>query len=172
MKQKKTFSRQGDAPRRRPAVQKGSAAPRSEAIAPRGEFTVSAAALNGESAALADWWAKYASVENDIVSAQERRRRRAKARRRDRARAIGDGSVGAPGQSVRRGEPRKRTGPRSDMGRTVQLHTQGLRRQIRRDVRHMAPRQPGRFAPRLASGRLWRRRGHDPLAGLPVGASR
>ena len=156
MKQKKTFSRQGDAPRRRPAVQKGSAIPRSEAIAPRGEFAVSAAALNGESAALAAWWAKYAPVENAIVSAQERRRRRAKARRRDRARAI-TGPWGAPGQSVRRGEPRKRTGPRADVGRTVQLHTQGLRRQIRRDVRHMAPRQPGRFAPRLASGRLWRR---------------
>ena len=88
MKQKKTFSRQGDAPSRRPAVQKGSAIPRSEAIAPRGEFAVSAAALNGESAALAAWWAKYAPVENAIVSAQERRRRRAKARHRDRARAI------------------------------------------------------------------------------------
>ena len=44
----------------------------------------------GESAALAAWWAKYAPVENAIVSAQERRRRRAKAKRRRRAREFGD----------------------------------------------------------------------------------
>ena len=60
-----------------------------------------AAALNGESAALAAWWAKYASVESAILSAQERRRRRAKAKRRSRAREFADICEMSDGLAVR-----------------------------------------------------------------------
>lgn len=52
-------------------------------------------------AALSDWWDKYASVENAIVSAQERRRRRAKAKRRRRAREFADICEMTDGLAVR-----------------------------------------------------------------------
>ena len=104
MKQGKTFSGQCDTPRRGSAARTGSAAPHGEAIAPRGESAASAngvAALNGESAALAAWWAKYAPVESAIVFAQERRRRRAKAKRRCREREFGDICEMSEGLAVR-----------------------------------------------------------------------
>ena len=103
MKQKKTFPRHSDTPRKGPAMRKGSAAPRGKEIALRGKSAVSANgdALREESAALAAWWAKYAPVENAIVSAQERRRRRAKAKRRSRAREFGDICELSEGLAVR-----------------------------------------------------------------------
>ena len=52
-------------------------------------------------AALSDWWDKYASVENAIVSAQERRRRHAKAKRRRRAREFADICEMTDGLAVR-----------------------------------------------------------------------
>ena len=104
MKQKKTFSMQGDTPCRRPVVQKGCAAHRGEALAPCKGSSAPAngtAAPCGESAALADWWTKYASVEDAIVSAQERRRISAMARRRSRAREFGDICEMTEGAAVR-----------------------------------------------------------------------
>ena len=77
MKQKQTFPTKKNYPRRR-------------SVEPR-----------EESAALSDWWNKYASVENAIVSAQERRRRRAKAKRRSRAREFGDICEMTDGLAVR-----------------------------------------------------------------------
>ena len=77
MMQKKTFSSKNKSTRRSP-------------VPPR-----------EESAALSAWWAKYASVENAIVSAQERRHRRAKAKRRRRALEFGDICEMTDGLAVR-----------------------------------------------------------------------
>ena len=77
MKQKKTFPSKEKPPCRHP-------------VEPR-----------EESAALSDWWNKYASVEKAIVSAQERRRRRAKAKRRRRAREFADICEMTDGLAVR-----------------------------------------------------------------------
>ena len=50
---------------------------------------------------LSSWWDKYALVENDIVSSQERRRRRAKAKCRRRAQEFGDICEMTDGLAVR-----------------------------------------------------------------------
>jgi len=118
MKQKKTFSSHGDSLCRHHAAQKGHAVSHSWKITSRGgniaphggnitSCEESPALANGrnalheESAALSDWWNKYASVEKAIVSAQERRRRRAKAKRRRRAREFGDICEMTDGLAVR-----------------------------------------------------------------------
>ena len=118
MKQKKTFSSHGDSLCRHHAAQKGHAVSHSWKITSRGgniaphggnitSCEESPALANGrnalrkESAALSAWWAKYASVENAIVSSQDRRRRRAKAKRRNRAREFGDICEMTDGLAVR-----------------------------------------------------------------------
>lgn len=118
MNQKKTFPAKKNSPHRRPAAQNRPAASRGRDIAPRSGTIASrsgtiasreeASALANrpnapreESAALYDWWNKYASVENAIVSAQDRRRRRAKAKRRHRAREFGDICEMTDGLAVR-----------------------------------------------------------------------
>ena len=97
MKQKKTFSSQRKPSRSRHAAQNRAAAPRNGNVAPHGVNI----APQEQSAALSTWWAKYASVENAIVSAQERRRRRAKAKRRSRAKEFGDICEMSDGLAIR-----------------------------------------------------------------------
>ena len=118
MKPKKTFSTKTKLPGKRPAAQAQTAVPRrrqtplheASAASPTAvvssckEFVASTNGLSAsreESAALSPWWEKYASVEDSIVSAQERRRRRAKTTRRSRAREFGDICEMTDGLAVR-----------------------------------------------------------------------
>ena len=118
MKPKKTFSTKNKLPGKRPAAQAQTAVPRrrqtplheasaaspTAVVSPCKESVASTNGLSAsreESAALSSWWEKYASVENAIVSAQERRRRRAKAKRRSRAREFGDICEMTDGLAVR-----------------------------------------------------------------------
>ena len=118
MKPKKTFSTKTNLPGKRPTAQAQTAVPRrwqtqlheasaaspTAVVSPCKESVASTNGLSAprdESAALSSWWEKYTSVENAIVSAQERRHRRAKAKLRSRAREFGDICEMTDGLAVR-----------------------------------------------------------------------
>ena len=102
MMQKKTFSRYAKSPRKRPTAQTRPAAQKG-ITTQNGTATPSGRVIASreKSAELSSWWEKYASVENAIVTAQERRRHRAKAKRRGRAREFGDICEMSDGLAVR-----------------------------------------------------------------------